>query len=256
MIMRHGCAWLLMSLSLLAAEEETRKPTGPQVLANYVKVTGGEAAYKKVASTVSTGAVELVGMNIKGSITIHAQAPNKLATQFIMEGLGEIALGFDGKTGWSSDMMFGLRQLEGLELAQIKLASHYNLLLDWQAQFREARYGGQKDMDGYTAHVVVLVPKAEGLPPWTMYFDADSFLLTMIDKTEISIQGKIKAQVFVEDYREVEGLLLPFTMRQKSPVAEMRMVMTEIKLNAKIDPAVFAKPDPPAKAPAPPQPPQ
>ena len=46
-----------------------------------------------------------------------------------------------------------------------------------------------------------------------------------------------------EDYRDVDGIKLPFTTRQKAPQGGMSIQLREIKHNVPIDDAKFAVPD-------------
>jgi hypothetical protein len=56
-------------------------------------------------------------------------------------------------------------------------------------------------------------------------------------------QGAMDIRVELSDYRDVGGgVKWPFLTRQVMPVGEVIMRVTELKLNAAIDDAVFAKP--------------
>ena len=68
---------------------------------------------------------------------------------------------------------------------------------------------------------------------------------------ELSFVGLIPEQVDYEDYRDVDGLKLPFTIRVTSidSFYNSTRTFTEIKLNVPIDESKFNKPPAPAASP-------
>ena len=60
-------------------------------------------------------------------------------------------------------------------------------------------------------------------------------------------QGPMDIDVFLEDYRDVEGTRQPFTVRQITPAFSMVIRITEIKHNVALDDAIFRKPGSPAR---------
>ena len=82
-----------------------------------------------------------------------------------------------------------------------------------------------------------------------LFFDAETgLLLRRISFTETMI-GVIPEQIDFEDYRDVEGVKLPFTVKVSS--VEPGLVSTrkysEIKLNVPLDDSKFKMPPAPAK---------
>jgi hypothetical protein len=57
-----------------------------------------------------------------------------------------------------------------------------------------------------------------------------------------SPQGTIPAEIYLEDYRDVEGVKIPFTIRQTSPAISFTIRLEEVKNNVPIDDAKFNKP--------------
>ena len=96
-------------------------------------------------------------------------------------------------------------------------------------------------MGGREAYAIELTPAAG--KPVTHFFDAETFLLVRQMGNFETPQGAMDIRVELSDYRDVGGgVKWPFLTRQVMPVGEVIMRITELKLNAAIDDAVFAKP--------------
>ena len=78
----------------------------------------------------------------------------------------------------------------------------------------------------------------------TLYFDVETGLLVRRSTSTATLVGTIPEQVDFADYREVDGLKLPFTIRVSAIDPNFSVVrkFTEIKLNVTIDPKRFNKP--------------
>jgi hypothetical protein len=58
----------------------------------------------------------------------------------------------------------------------------------------------------------------------------------------ISPEGKMEAKTFYEDYREIDGVKMPFKTRTVLPQYEITNTFVEVKHGVTIDEAKFAKP--------------
>ena len=54
-----------------------------------------------------------------------------------------------------------------------------------------------------------------------------------------SPQGKQAVQSFLEDYKDVDGVKLPFTIRQVTPQFTITIKIEDVKTNVPIDDAKF-----------------
>ena len=84
-----------------------------------------------------------------------------------------------------------------------------------------------------------------------LYFDAQTGLLQRILAITQTLLAPIPEQTDFEDYREVDGVRLPFIIRQSfvDPWVGWTRKFTEIKHNVAVDDAKF-NPPPPAPSPA------
>ncbi len=60
-------------------QEPGALPKAEAVLADYVKATGGEEAYKKCKNRSLTGTIEIPAQNVTGKVQIYQASPNQIS---------------------------------------------------------------------------------------------------------------------------------------------------------------------------------
>jgi zinc protease len=250
-------SWVIVILALAcglpaAAQTQSKspeKPTAPpapvampsadQILARYVKAIGGQDAWKKLSSRLSVGTIEVPAMNLSGTVEMHEKAPNKMLATITVAG-ATYRQGFDGTVGWSDDPRDGLRQQTGIELEETKRDSDFYHPLDLHKLYSKFTVTGTEKIEERTAYVV------EATPPQgeadKLYFDADSGLVVRIISRHHLPEGVVVFQEEISNYREIDGIKLPFTVRQSSAESEFVLQFTEVKHNVEFEDAQFAKP--------------
>jgi zinc protease len=179
-------------------------------------------------------------MSAGGPFESYAKAPNKVKTIITIDGFGVVEQGYDGAVGYSSDPQSGLREMSGGELAAIKREADFYANLKVKEHYPKMTVRGKDKVGDREVYVVDAVP-AEGGPE-VFYFDAQSGLLLRNDSERDTPAGKVKIQVYMEDYKDVDGIKLPFTIRQDSDQINFIVKFTEIKHNQPIDDAKLKKP--------------
>lgn len=215
-------------------------PTVAEILDKYTKAIGGRAANEKIKSRVTTGTLEISPMGITGTFENYAVAPNRTYTKGAVAGIGDLLEGFDGTTAWTINPLQGNRDKQGEELTQLKLSSDFYREINLASLYPKMELKGTEKVGGSDAYVVVATP--EGTQPETFYFDANTGLLVRRDGTLVSPEGNISSKTFLEDYREVDGVKIPFKIRNVLPQYEIILTSAEVKHNVAIDDAKFSKP--------------
>lgn len=221
-------------------EASVKLPTAREIVARYEKALGGREANEKIKSWTTKGTVELSPMGARGTFETIASAPNRLLNKVHLEGLGDIINGFDGTTAWTINPLQGSRELTGTELLQTKFSSDFYRNVALEKQYPKMEVTGIEKVNGKDAYVVVGTP--EGLPASTMYFDTASGLLVRTDDTFVSPEGKQPVSLFIEEMKQVDGVMVPSKMRTKLPAFEMTMTVSDIKSGPEIPASQFARP--------------
>lgn len=222
------------------AKPAAKLPTVDQVLDKYVQAIGGKAAIEKQTSRTAKGTFELPAFGASGTAEVYAKAPNKTATTINIAGFGVVQEVFDGKTGWSSDPQGGLREKAGAELASTKLDSEFYKPVKLKQLYPKIVVKGTDKVGDKEVYVLEATPVESSTETW--YFDTQTGLILREDAERESPQGKQAIQVFYEDYKEVDGVKIAFSIRQVSPAFTLMIKMEEIKHNVPVDDAKFNKP--------------
>ncbi|MGD0872949.1 MAG: DUF620 domain-containing protein [Bryobacteraceae bacterium] len=237
---------VVIGAALLAAIASPRLvaadlPKAETILDKYVEVTGGKAAYQKLHSQMESGIFEVSAAGIKGAVTSYRAEPNLTYTEIVLEGIGKIADGFDGKVAWSNSAMQGPHVKDGAERAQAMQTARFNAELHWREDYKTAETAGIEAVDGKDCYKVVLTP-AEGSPV-THYYDKDSGLLVKMSLISHSPMGEVPADSFVSDYRKEGDILMAHKVRQSIAGQEFTITIDNVKSNVEIPKNRFDLPD-------------
>jgi len=212
-------------------------PTVDQILAKNIEASGGKAALEKLNSRVEKGTIEVVTFGVSGPIEMYAKAPNKQFSRSTFEGYGEVLQGFDGKTGWVKTPDAGLREMSGAELDRAKRSADFHRSLHLKEQYAKMTVIGKGKVGDRDAFIVE-AKLSEG-PTEKFYFEAQTGLLARV---EIPDESGGQATTSLEDYKEVDGVKIPHTIRQESAAFSLTIKFSEVHHNVEIDDAKFAKP--------------
>jgi hypothetical protein len=215
-------------------------PTADQILDKYVNAIGGQAVMDKLTSRVTKGTfTNVLGADMPYE-TLRV-APDKFY-QVVTAPQGFNELGFNGSIGWEKNPR-GIREIPAGRLAELRPS--FQFAHDWnlKAQFSRLRAQGKEKISGRDVYVVAgstADNKVERL-----FFDADTgLLLRRITYTRTMI-GIIPEQVDFDDYREVQGIKVPFLVKTSSvnvgnPITTIKI--TEVKFNVPVDESKFNMP--------------
>jgi hypothetical protein len=224
-----------------AKEPASDLPAAETILAKAVEAVGGRDKLEAIDSFYYKGQVSVSGQNMGGPIEIWWKDGDFFTTQKMM-GVGQIKAGKRGETIWSQDPINGLRKLEGPEGEQHLWASSLMLAADWKDHFSEAETVAEREVDGTTVYDVKLT--SDSGATLIMSFDADSGLQVAQSFEQVTPMGKMPISVEMEDYRTVEGHGIKIAFRQVTDAKLMKATqeISEIEVNAEVDPSKFAMP--------------
>ncbi len=243
--MNHRVALMALGLCAIATAgasveaQAPKLPTVDQIVDKYVAAVGGKAA-EKVTSLQGRGTIKIAEAGLSGTIEILQKAPDKQVTHVDIAGYGLQREGYDGVTAWITDPQTGLREKSGGELADVKRSALFPRELKMKTIYPKMTVTGQEQVGTRSAWVVVGEP-ADG-PPARLYFDLESGLPVRQVVSRQSPAGPMEVDVRFDDYRAVDGVKRPFSIRQITPQFTVEITFTEVKHNVPIDDAVFKKP--------------
>jgi hypothetical protein len=216
------------------------RPTPEQILQKYVEAVGGRANIAKIQTTVLKGTRE-ASQNRIWPIEVTLKGADKLSIVANVPQQGTVMQGLSGTKGWSrnqrgqqaatADELAAL-QSNALMYAPIKIKEPFNALVS------NGR-GKVGERDAW----VLRATAADGTIT-RYFFDMENGLLLRQMNLTPTILNPIPQQIDFEDYRDVDGVKLPFTIRisEIDTFYSSTRKFTEIKHNVPVDDAQFQMP--------------
>ena len=204
----------------------------------------------KLTSRVSSGTLSLttpVG-ELKGTVEVYSKKPNKTRTLIKIDatalGGGQIVTDqrFDGVTGYVLDSFQGNRDITGDALEAMKAGSFPTPLLNYKDNGVTVALGNRDKVGATDAYVIQMTPKSG--PGVRVFIDADTFMLvkTILTINVPQLGGPIDQVVEFSDFRDVDGIKIPYGTKTSNPVQTVIAILTDVKHNTEIDDSSFTKP--------------
>jgi len=218
--------------------------TVEQIFDRYTQALGGTDAIQKIQSRIIKGTVNYTGVGQQEvvSLGISWKAPDKFYE--IMYSDNRVARrGFKGAEGWGVHWQTGSRQLNPAEMIEIKReAALYQPLL-MRDLYDGMSSEGRMSIDGRETEVIAAVTK-EGKTE-KFYFDTATYLPIRLDLWDggpeaIRRPGEFYlARYYLSDYKVVDGMQIPFTIRRVRPNSTAIYKYEEVRQNVETDEKVF-----------------
>lgn len=199
--------------------------TPQQIIEKYVEAAGGRAAFAKLHSRVSRAQTETVGTGQAGSLELYEKAPNKFAMLIDVPGVGVMMRGNNDRASWWQDPLQGYIEFSGPAWFNAIREAYFDKTTRLKDLYPNWELKGKEKVGPNDAYV--LQGSTSSLSKY--YFDVHTGLLLR------------KGNTYYEDYREVDGVKLPYLIREDSLLGfTFAYKITDIKHNVQIDDAKFA----------------
>jgi len=247
---------LAVAIALVAASAApAAAQTLDEVLAKHFEAQGGKERIAAVNSLKMT-ARQIAGPQTI-PLTIYWKRPDKVRIEINYQGMVGIQA-YDGKNAWMVMPFLGKNDPEAMTGDDLKeIIDQADLiegpLFNWKEKGNTVELLGEESLEGTPAWKIKLVKKNGESS--TIWLDKEAFL-------QIKSEGKRKRgdveaefETSLGDYKEVGGLLFPFSSESKPKGAPQGFgfALDKVELDVAVDDALFvmpAKPAAPAAAPA------
>jgi hypothetical protein len=221
-------------------------PKPDAIIDKYIQAVGGAQRLANITSVTATGtSIGFGGFGGGGAVQIYAKAPDQRST--IIEfrdapGRDASIRSYDGKTGWIKTPLtvLGEYQLSGSELdgarldAQTAFPSQIKQVL---TNLRTLQPATIEDRE-----VDVVQGNGPGRLFATLYFDKQTGLLTRMVRYGSSPIGRLPTQVDYADYRDVNGVKMPFRFTFAWLDGRDAFQLNDVRVNVPVDAAKFGRP--------------
>lgn len=215
-------------------------PTADAVLAKFGQALGGEDALNKITSR----SLQLEENDSDGktyAMESFQKAPNKMYAVTTLPK-GSVTSGFDGSRAWvASDR--GTRDAEGFDAIVLRREAEVNPVAALKS-YTDRRVRGQAKI-GDTTTYVMQAKAPDGIIEF-LFFDEQSGLLVRRMIRDRTIFGALPIEADYTDYRQVDGVNVPYKTTWFSAGESSAYVIKDVKDNVPVDDSKFT---PPAKTP-------
>jgi hypothetical protein len=234
----------------LPAESAAAHPSGPVpapaaapsvdvVLEKYVAAVGGREAIGKIRNR------ELKGTFTGGDGEAHpveiAQTATGAYRSSVQVKEGAFTLAFDGKTGTSGGPSWN-NPMPPDEVERIRARALLFPAADLKERFPALAVRGSEKIDGRDAWLVT--GRAADGTRMNFWFDAQTGLLVRSLQRQRTALGDIPEQADFSDYRDVDGVKVPFTIRHTAPDRGDTVAAASVRQNVELSPSLFEAPAP------------
>jgi predicted Zn-dependent peptidase len=205
--------------------------TGMEVISNYVKAIGGKEKLQKVNDVTTKMGMSMQGMKIE--IISKQKAPNKMSVETLM-GTNVLSKQVCNGVKAMVKSQMGNNELTGAELEEMLAQSTLNAELYLDKMGITVELKGSEDVEGQPAWKVQMnLPSGKNTVD---FYDQKSGLKVK----SVAQQGQMSVTTLYSDYREVEGVLFPFKLKQSAGPQSFDIAVSAIEVNKGIDDLVFA----------------
>ena len=214
------------------------------ILAKHYEACGGLAKMKAVNTMRVTGTITL-GPGMEAPFTMERKRPGMRRMEFSIQGMTGIQA-FDGTKTWSVMPFMGKKDPEvGTDEDNKNAqddADFDGALVDYKSKGHAIELMGKEPVEGADAFKLKVTKKNGNIE--YDYLDAETYLLV---KTEGKIKRRgteMEGETTFSDYKDVDGLMQPFSMEvgAKEMPQTQKMTFSKIELNVPLDDSRFAVP--------------
>ncbi len=212
-------------------------PGVDQIFETYVQAIGGKSVLEKVKTRIMKGA-RMTSEGGSAPIEIYQQAPNRMVA--IYKLASPSSTGYDGTIGWNQTDR-GVREIDGPNLMRLKREAEISRGLNLRDEYQNLRVIGKQPVGDREAYVVQGTTTGDHRLE-RLFFDVQSGLLLRISSREPTPLGPLPEETEFDDYRDVSGIKLPFTVIRMGADRSYKDIYSEITQDVPIENTRFEKP--------------
>ena len=224
---------LVASASARGPMAQDSLPTVDRVLERYVDAVGGRTALARLQTRVVFGAFVDEFPSEGPATTIRfaacAQVPGRWLVEWFSEGRVD-RIGSDGAIGWEAHGDSVRRRHE---------------ITRWKEAFVFDPQGPLRLREYFRELVVTRAVRIEGRPAYEVVTDRRNAHYALYFAVETGLLIRIGYYWDLADYREVDGVLIPFRIAQSRKGGSSTFVIETVEHNSAVETARFTMPEPP-----------
>lgn len=223
--------------------ESVSEPSVDSLVSGHIEARGGRERLETIA-TLSMSGRATTGPGQEASVSREVRPHGRIRTEFTFQGVTSV-YACDGAVCWYVDPMLGVFDAELMSPTETALAMQEADVLsaiDWQAKGHQIELLGMEAIDGREAYKLRVVLSSG--PSRTVYLDAETALVVRRETLRTRGDRTVEVQTDYGDFREVEGLVFPYSIRTRAKDADefLDVIVERIEINTAIDDSRFEMP--------------
>lgn len=221
------------------AAVKSEAPNAEQLLADAVEAMGGAAKFSALQSFYSEATLSTGALGLTGTAKTWWRGGD-FYNESEMPGVGQMKIGRLADKVWGNDPISGLRALSEKEAEQAMWSASLCLAHDWRRYFKSVGEPKAAVEDGRKVFEIPMTTPLGDVV--VLRLDAETKLPVSQSFTQVSPLGSMPMTVRFKDYRETDGLKIPFQQELDASLTKVVSTTVKIEFNAAVDETKFAMP--------------
>ena len=200
--------------------------TAETVIKNYVEAVGGEEVLRAVNTTLTTSEMTIPGAPFKPKAVIKQMSPNKFSMEVVAEGMGTLMKqNFDGEKGYM------VQQGQKIPMDEKDVSSRKSTKGLFEELFMESsnlELDSKTTIDGTDVYKIKVTKDDKSS---YRYYDVETGYLLRTEETNEAQGQSITTVTDYSNYKEVDGVMMPHTMKVTAGPQAFTFETTEVKIN-------------------------
>ena len=230
---------LLITALATFVSVSTFAQTADEIVDKHIVALGGAEKLKGVNTLIIDRSLAVQGMEIPTQTTLVVGKSVRSESTVMGNSMVQV---LDGSTAWMirPAMMGGTGDPEDMPADQLKQQKGqldpFGALYNYKEKGSKVELVGKEKVEKKDVyHLKVTTKDGDVIDE---YLDATTYL---VSKTKVTANGQ-DAEIAFSDYKEVDGIKFPYTMDMTSQMGSISFITSKIKINDKVDEAVFKRP--------------
>ncbi len=240
--MRRSVRFAAFILAACAVPALSLAQTADDIVARNLKAKGGLEKLQAASSAKMTGRISAQGNEMP--LQVWSKRPNLFRREVEVQGQKMIQAS-DGKIVWMVNPMMGSSAAQQVPPEQARMmqadADFDGVFVDYKKRGTAIELVGSEKLEGKDVYHLKVTPKDS--EPQDYYLDATSGLEVKVTRSVEQGGMKMRVETTLGDYKDVDGMMVPFSTRQSlngTPIAQV--TIEKVEFNAPIDDAIFRMP--------------
>lgn len=219
---------------------DNKMEEGKRVFERLLEAGGGRARFSQIKDVTFSANLKQASQGLDFDVVAYLKPPHNLRMEINDAKKGvRFTLAFNGKSGWVTDPIAGsVQDMTDPVLKQLQKSLGTQILFDPQSLYSATGFEGREFING-REYLVIRQISEPGFDYVLTYIDPETYLPYKYIMS--NVDGKIEK--FVSDYREVEGMKVPFIIHIKiNDKDEIEMMTKKWIINSNLEDSFFERP--------------